>query len=384
MLFNPQWIKDPVYAVVREATTHGGILSTAELTAILANSGLREEDDCQLVTALMLECELCFKIQASLRVSLDRSSEPEYLVIDGLPAKDPQRDLVNWSSGVSLIWRFNFLPDHLLAQLLGRKFMWRDESATCYRDEVVLKSPDNQAQDCRVRIRPLPEHRRLDLIENRRLDLPAGCCLELEFTDCNDADRRYLRTRLEDEVIRILDPEGLTDQPGMRRPFVEIEPEKEQSATLTGNEIQLVQNLLSEIEEHCCSQRKVLSGPELLRLRHDLTAVFLATNFNTQPARSVAYRAYYIVYRVAEIMGEPSLERAFPPRADTASARFVGEWLEKNSEFKRLFAQFCQPHARTLDRDSTEKADFDRLRKNYENALKTMRNKKSPTEEREV
>ena len=90
----------------------------------------------------MEACELCFPVRGE--------SEPQELVLDHIPAMPPRMRYVNWTSRpvTRKIWRFSFLGDHVLPQLIGRCFDWCDPDYPYWRDHAVFRDPDGPK--CRV------------------------------------------------------------------------------------------------------------------------------------------------------------------------------------------------------------------------------------------
>jgi hypothetical protein len=342
--FNPEWVKKPVYDVVRTTTATTGIVRQARLDEILKQSGIEPDPDGRRVTALMLACELCFKVQG-----VDEKMV-HYLLVDQVPAKPPGV-VLEWppNSRKKLIWQFDFLPDHLLSQLLGRWFPWRDTDFSYFRDEIVLRSKDRE--ECRVRLAA-------------RRD---GHLLELEYHAQRDCDWQRMHAKIESEVESLLDPEGLKRRAGTEL-WSEIDPQEEPRKTLKPAE---EQNIVVLAEKLLRITKISLEYEE--DLRDGLRKRFLKSLEIKQLAPRLAYRACYVVSCAINLAGKNGLDEGFPLEANMRNAVVVGKWLnqDRHVEIKELLRESVVRELKTLE-PGDSKQPFDSLRKAYVKAVEEL------------
>lgn len=354
--FHPEWVKNPVYDVVRNNTAIHGIISQARLDAVLEKGGIELEEARRDVTALMLACELCFKVQGG------NPEIADYLVVDQVDTKPPDVEL-KWPPNPlkKLIWQFDFLPDHLLTQLLGRWFPWRDkELNTYYRDEIVLRSRDTET--CRLRLAARP----------------ASHVLELEYHAKLYYDQERMHAKIESEVESLLDPEVLKRRDG-KKLWDETPPKEELRKTLTDEDEKIVAELAqelvritkiasdNEIDEPVRKTKNSFDHEKVLRdhFQDRLRKRFTKSLKVTQPRQRLAYRACYVASCAWNLAKQNDLDQGFPLEPNTDTTTEVLKWLSENPTIKAILLKSVDTAGQTLEGDS--------LRKLYNRALKELR-----------
>jgi hypothetical protein len=148
-IFNPAWVKGPVYHLVRTPTgehDHAVFDQTGIDRRFAQPAGPGDEQklwkrtsfepqDARRVLALMTACGLCFPFEA-----LDA---PCWLIPDLLPER-PTPSV--WDEGDAALRElaYDFLPENVLLRFIGKRYAWvRDRVGECFRNEVILR-PDGQ------------------------------------------------------------------------------------------------------------------------------------------------------------------------------------------------------------------------------------------------
>ena len=336
-LYHPEWVKKPVYNVVRhqDAYENNGVLPFSRLSNAIAID-VRRKGDRKRIVALMEACELIFRV---------RGGDPEdadYLIVDRIPGITEGMDRENWTSHPKkkLRWVFSFLSDHLLAQLLGRWFSHVPAATPYFRDDIVLVSRDETT--CQVRIRTrVHEH-----------------MLDMEFDAHRDKDWEKLLTRLESEIESILDPEGLK-RVGNQLLWNTIDPDQEPVNKLTMEEMQTV----TRLAETVCQSRSLDTESNLFNaIRRAIEQGFEAS-LSMREGEKRAYRACWVFTCHRCMEEETRLDEAVPVAGDLAEMEKVISWLEAVPNVKAIL--LGSKKGKTLD---TPEA----LRGSYRNALKRL------------
>jgi Leucine-rich repeat (LRR) protein len=184
--FDPEWVKKPVYSVMRLDSVRG-IVSGKQIITTFRRYGMSDEE-IRRVLALMIECELIFRVRGG-----DNPDTPDYLIPDQINVR-PRGTRLEWTDEPKrkLRWRFRFLPDNLLARLVCRWFDYQPDGFPYFRDDVILT---RQGGDCRVRLQSDFNAHTLDL--------------EFDYGTGIESLNIILRETLED----LLDPEGVLSKP---------------------------------------------------------------------------------------------------------------------------------------------------------------------------
>jgi hypothetical protein len=162
-VFHPDWIKKPVYAVVtsQKADDGEGKLTRREMHAILHDggkdwAGIGDEKSRRRIVSAMEACQLIFRIHGE-----PEDDDARYLVVDRTPATrpgDPLRKLMTPKLRRELV--FDFLPDHLLPQLIGRWYADLADGFPPRKDDAVFRSRDGM---CRAHLRADVNGRRIEV-----------------------------------------------------------------------------------------------------------------------------------------------------------------------------------------------------------------------------
>ncbi|MCE9565974.1 MAG: hypothetical protein K8U57_28455 [Planctomycetes bacterium] len=333
-IFHPEWLKQPVYNVVRHQDAYecAGIMSYASICRAFG-AGVPDEADQRRIVALMEAYELIF------RVSGGKPEEADYLIVDCVTNRPEGMVRANWPSSPQkrLRWEFQFLPDYLLSQLLGRWFSQVPSGTSYFRDDVVFA--DRVVKSCRIRLRAcIHEH-----------------AIIIEFDGEAKIWERML-TRLEAEVESILDPERLRRLDDGRlwktvdsenAPVVELESAEEQTLTALAEAICKIHGLDSD-----------LKAGDLFRLA--LEAKF-KDSLNMTPAPKLAYRACWVFLFSCCVSENMPFDQAAPIGAEIAQMEKVVSWLTRHHEIKTII--LAGQKWKTLNKAET-------LRGNYRNALR--------------
>lgn len=343
LFFRPSWVKEPVYGVIcdRTAQENHGRISQKRLDQVLRTHGIKSETDQRRLTALLLACEICFKVSGGER------DVPEYLIVDQIPAAAPAAPLQlpgREEPRQMLEWQFDFLPDYLLPKLLGRWFAYHEPPGTYFRDQVIF-----HRENCRVLIRSLPSAHRLELtFQSRRAD-----------------DWRRLHALIGELVKTILDPEGLEPHRDFWR---EIDPRTRPSSTLGWDDMRLLTTLTESLPQLAGT---ALGDDDRDKLRKDLETSLLVSLQIRQPGQRLAYRAFRVVFDAFAITGSSLMGEELPVRCSVNHAQTVGEWLSKNEPIKKALINSVPKAGKTLDRGRGR--PFDNLRQAYRAARKTLK-----------
>jgi len=346
LFFNPLWVKGPIYNVVCDTPSreNHGRVSHDRLGRLMADGGVDTEEDRRRITALMLTCELCFKIAGG------NPQTPDYLIVDqvslaGEGAKIQLSEL-DYKLERRLEWEFEFLPDHLLAQLLGRWFRYHEPKNTYFRDEVVFVR-----DGCRVQIRAIPSRHRLELAFH-----------------CNRAgDWKRLSDHLERELRSLFDPEDLWPE---TRFWKVIDPEKRPPERLKVGDKQLM-GMLVEVIPQCAGVP--MDNDQLCKLSESLEAELLRSYQLETDAQRLAWRACFVAFKAMEVAGDWSIGWAFPIDDNPKVIRQVGEWLSDHTDVRTALEKANGGRVlNTLQRGKAQR-EFQTLQKAYHKARRFLK-----------
>lgn len=162
VVFNPVWVKRPVYDLVQSpATTHeAGLVRRKTLNRLIpaprdGNQFSEElylrlpfrERDRENIISLMLACRVAFRV--------DRLPG----IVDGILIPDllrslDSRELSDWENVENLAhveWDFDFLSERLFFRLLaGHYHEVRVPKRDCHRNEAIFSLPNEDTKMCRV------------------------------------------------------------------------------------------------------------------------------------------------------------------------------------------------------------------------------------------
>lgn len=139
-IFNPNWLKGPVYRVLwgNAETGREGHVGSATMYALLAGEHAAQqamsEDDCRDILALMQECDLVFPIAGA-------PGEERWLVPDHLVECRPG-ERASWGTADTVSsGNFKFLPDYALLPLIGNHYEHRMADVRVARDQFAYEDP---------------------------------------------------------------------------------------------------------------------------------------------------------------------------------------------------------------------------------------------------
>jgi hypothetical protein len=335
-IFHPEWVKTPVYNVVRhpEAYERAGILPYGTVSRALGPE--LEEADRRRIVALMEACELIFRVRGG------KPKEADYLIVDRVPNRPEGMVRADWTASPrkGLRWEFPFLPSHLLPQLLGRWFSQVPADTPYFRDDVVVAG--REEKPCRMRLRAsIHEH-----------------TLDLEFDADRDKDWERMLARLETEVESILDPEGLWRWAGGNL-WKAVDPEKTPATELTLAEERTLSAVAEALSEAHSQER---DSPFSDQFRAALRRGFV-DSLNMTAAEKLAYRACWAFSCSRCISDATSSGEAKPIDGETTEMENVIRWLTTHHEIKTIL--LAGQKRKTLDK-------IDALRGSYRNALATL------------
>jgi Ran GTPase-activating protein (RanGAP) involved in mRNA processing and transport/GTPase SAR1 family protein len=153
-LFNPRWVKGPVYTIIRASTgdhSHG-ILSPAQFDRLLPCTDQGDPDADELagrlpfhevdrnrVLSLMKACELVYEVEASPQIEKGSLLVPDLLERD-TAAFSPPKEASGWTM------HYPFLPEWVFLRFVGRtRDLVSNARKDLFRDEVTLTDGENSA-----------------------------------------------------------------------------------------------------------------------------------------------------------------------------------------------------------------------------------------------
>lgn len=334
LFFNPLWVKGPVYDVVCDTNSreNGGRSSQEKLDQLLGRQGVERAEDRRRLAALMLACELCFKIGGGRREAAD------YLIVDQVPSGGKGVEIAfpkpHGADEKTLDWNFDFLPDHLLAQLLGRWFRYHDPKGTYYRDEVVF-----DRDKCRLQIKAYPAKHRWQLTFQFKLV----------------REWRSLHDLIEREVRSMFDPEDVD----LDTSFWEVVDREEQVLETLERHGKRLMGELIDVLPQCLgiSLNEGLRG----KLMADLEAKIMFSLIEIPPkrrAQRLAYQACYVAFLGKQAAGEP-LAKKFPLDEGMRVIKQVGTWVNDHPKIKDALLDADVDLIRELAKNQEESKSHD-------------------------
>ena len=148
MVFNPEWVRRPVYELIRAgASGEAGILDTSLLHQKLPirKQGTTQaeflyrrlqfgEDDRTHIVALMVACRLAFKHGTIGHLI------PDFL--DVVPVDQSERERDNWTGDTVQVWHLqaDYLPEKVFLRFVADNYKRiKRPTKECFRNEVQLK-----------------------------------------------------------------------------------------------------------------------------------------------------------------------------------------------------------------------------------------------------
>ena len=322
-LFNVDWVKEPVYAVIiaRGESDQGGVMNRGIIERLMANK-LKTPTGWKRVLGLMEACELCFPIRnGQQELILDHVAPIARDLGDGLPMVNDR-----------ITCRFEFLSDHILPQFLGRWFQFRDPKLPYGRDLAVVCDP--RGSKCRALLRT-------DI--NRQE-------LSVELAGGLQAERTRLWGRISGELEGIIDPEGLRQRPL----WEEINPDEAPTDKLENDDRRILGELQDALQSELDWDKNKGAAFHALVEGGWMAAARLT------PARTSAWRAAVVVLAIQTISDGGGLEEFFES-LDRTKATDIYELLNKTN-YKNVVVTFLGKQLETLNSEVSFRKRFNEAR----------------------